>query len=63
MSLLDSIKRWFSARPEKVDDVPPPGPQRADDTLDQERRERADDPRPSIAGDEGYQAREPEREP
>jgi hypothetical protein len=62
MSLLDSIKRWFGARQEPVDDVPAPGPERADATLEQERRERAADPRPSLAEDEGYEAGERERQ-
>jgi hypothetical protein len=63
MSLLDSIKRWFSARPQTVDEMPAPGSERADETLEQERRERAADPRPSLAGEEGYEPREGEREP
>jgi hypothetical protein len=61
MSLLDTIKRWFGS-PEAVDQVPPPGPERADETLDRERRERAEEPRPSIASDEGYEASERERD-
>jgi hypothetical protein len=63
MNLLDSIKRWFSARPQTVDEMPTPGPERADESLEQERRERAADPRPSLAGEEGYEPREGEREP
>jgi hypothetical protein len=58
MSLLDSIRRWFGSRSADVDSVPPPGPERADDTLDQERRERAEEPRPTIATDEGYETRD-----
>jgi hypothetical protein len=62
MGLLDSIKRWFSGRPAAVEDVPAPGPGRADETLEKERRERDADPRPSLASDEGYEASERERE-
>jgi hypothetical protein len=62
MSLLDSIKRWFGARQETIDDVAAPGPERAGETLERERRERAADPRPSLADDEGYEPREEERE-
>jgi len=58
MGLLDSIKRWFSSTPSEVDTVPSPGPKRADDTLDQERRDRADEPRPTIGTTEGYEERE-----
>jgi hypothetical protein len=58
MGLLDSIRRWFSARPAEVDNVPSPGPERADETLEQERRDRAEQPRPTIATDEGYETRE-----
>ena len=62
MGLLDSIKRWFSGHPEEVDELPPPGAERAGETLEQERRERAEDPRPSIGSEEGYKTSEPDRE-
>jgi hypothetical protein len=62
MGLLDSIKRWFSGHPEEVDELPAPGPERAGETLEQERRERAEDPRPSIASEEGYRPSDPDRE-
>jgi hypothetical protein len=58
MGLLDSIRRWFSSPPSEVDDVPTPGPERADDSLDEERRKRAEEPRPTIATDEGYETRD-----
>ena len=45
MSLLDTIKRWFSSTPEEVEAVPTPVSERADDSLEQERRERAEQPR------------------
>ena len=62
MSLLDSIKRWFSGRPDAVEDVPPPGPGRADETLEQEQRERDAASRPSMATNEGYEAGERDRD-
>jgi hypothetical protein len=62
MGLLDSIKRWFSGHPEEVDDLPAPGSERAGETLEQERPQRADDPGPTIASEEPRQGSEPNRE-
>jgi hypothetical protein len=62
MSLLDTIKRWFSSTPEEVEAVPTPVSERADDSLEQERRERAEQPRASIESEEGYRPSEPDRE-
>jgi hypothetical protein len=62
MGLLDSIKRWFSGHPEEVDELPAPGSERAGETLKQERGERQEDPRPSIASEEGDRTSEPDRE-
>ena len=62
MGLLDSIKRWLGSSPDAVEEVSAPGPERADETLDKQRLERAEQPRPTIASDEGYEASEPDRE-
>jgi hypothetical protein len=62
MGLLDSIKRWFSSTPDEVEAVPTAVSGRTDDSLEQERRERAEQPRASIESEEGYKPSEPDRE-
>ena len=66
MAFLDKLKELFSgggsAVPDEVDEVSPPGQDRAGTSLASERADREAADRPSIATDEGYKPPPAERD-
>jgi hypothetical protein len=61
MSVLDRLKDLFTGRrkesvPQEVQDLSAPGPERAAETLERDRDERAASPRPPLDTDDAYKA-------